>query len=777
MQLLDKIKGLFRSKQPERKAMGTAGWWNGAGFGHTYDSFGGQAEPSFGELVKAYDDITYACVSYIASNLAHVRIPLYVRTATGERQPKCMTRALTGKNAHKIRQKYYGTDIKEVVDHPLLKLLNKCNPYHNRHDLLELTSIFLDTTGNGYWLKQNNQLGIPEELYLLPSHLVTAERDSNYYVRKWVFGQGAEQKKYDLDQVIHFKYNNPLDAYGLGVSPLRAAWQRRAISAKELSYLDNYLSNMGKPDAVLSIKDSINPVEAERVAKEFRHRYQGQGNGGLLVLDGTMNLSPINFPAKDMAELELYQVVKTVICNCFHIPPDIFELGVSSNRSTKEAAIYAFACDCLRPRLEGIVQKLNDELVPYFDDRFFFEAEDVVPEDKEAERADEQMLISQQVITRDEARVRHGYPSEEWAKVPLLPSGVLPASFAFQQADESTQPAPEPEEPKIDRAAQATAIQTLQQAVYGGQLPREAALAQLTILYGFTPEQAGNLLPDIAPKPPEQPQAAPQADDPPQAAPKPADDQEQPQEQPEAKKAVVKQKMMRPLAPGPFIKAIQKVFAQMSFAVTSKMKTVTKATSVLDWFDVEAWTDTMTDEMRPVVQAYYDHGARETIGLLNLTGSMFNTVQPNLKQGVDKATLLFCRETVATTRMDLEAAQAALKQEITEGLIQGDVKNEMMRRVQKVFVDAENYRAFTIGVTEASRGQHAAMEITSKESGVVAGKTWLLSDDACPICLPLSGKTVGLGENFTKIGTGPYAEIPYPPAHPSCRCTLTLETN
>ena len=62
--------------------------------------------------------------------------------------------------------------------------------------------------------------------------------------------------------------------------------------------------------------------------------------------------------------------------------------------------------------------------------------------------------------------------------------------------------------------------------------------------------------------------------------------------------------------------------------------------------------------------------------------------------------------------------------------------------------------------------------MTAQETGLATAKRWILSDDACPICLPLAGKTVALGENFTTIGSGPYSAIPYPPAHPMCRCDM-----
>ncbi len=770
-------KGRF-AKKAKANGIEHKGYWssvNAGAFGGTYDYFGGQREPGKFDLVKAYDDIVYACVSMIASNIAYCNIRLYVKTGTGQRQPKCATAPVAQKNIKRIVNRYAGTDVREVIEHPLLDLLNRANPYHNRSDLLETTETYLDLTGNAYWLLNfDEDLGIPDGVFPLPAQNVTPERDQNGYVREWVLNQGIQEKRYKLNQIIHFKFNNPLDPYGEGYSPLRAAWSRHQISAKELSYLDNYLSNQGRPDAILSIKDSVDPGEAQRLAKEYYHRYQGQGNGGVIVADGTMNLQPLNFPARDYAELQVYQVLKTVICNCFRIPPDIFEQGNASSYASRDAALASLARDCLTPRIRNIVEELNTRLVPYFDDRFFFEADAIVEEDKQHELAVDQMLLTQQVVTRDEVRQKYGWTSAEWAKEPLLPSGVMPVTM-FNQTTEQA-PEPEPTEPEAkDRTAQAAAVQQLQQAVYAGQLPRPAALANAVLIFGFSKEEAEALIPEAAPAPAQPPEGEKLGEQ--ETATKPETEPEP--EQPEAK--AITTKAMRQLAPGPLVKALQGFFAKLAREVGGKVKALdeaqTKSLSVLDWFDVDAWTEAMSGEMRPIISAFYDHAAQETVKTLSLAGSFFSTVQPKLKEGVDKATLAFCRETLDTTAKDLDQARDLLKKEMTEGLEVGDVKNAMAQRVQKVFEDATNDRAFMIGVTEASRGQHNAMILTAKESGVVAGKTWLLSDDACPLCKPLSGKTVGLDDAFMKDGTGPYAEITAPPRHPHCRCTLLLKVD
>src|SRR5436305_4839164 len=118
-----------------------------------------------------------------------------------------------------------------------------------------------------------------------------------------------------------------------------------------------------------------------------------------------MKLMPMNFPPRDLAEFQLYSAIKYAVSNAFAVPPDIWELG-QANRSSAEAVLYALAVHSIKPRIARIVEKLNERLIPCFDEsgRLFFEADSPVPEDKTFLLAERQMLLNTGTILRDEAR-------------------------------------------------------------------------------------------------------------------------------------------------------------------------------------------------------------------------------------------------------------------------------------------------------------------------------------------------------------------------------------
>ena len=54
-------------------------------------------------------------------------------------------------------------ELEEIEEHPLLDLLNNCNPYMTGTFMRQLTQIYLDSVGEAFWIKERNNLGMPIE--------------------------------------------------------------------------------------------------------------------------------------------------------------------------------------------------------------------------------------------------------------------------------------------------------------------------------------------------------------------------------------------------------------------------------------------------------------------------------------------------------------------------------------------------------------------------------------------------------------------------------------
>jgi hypothetical protein len=191
------------------------------------------------------------------------------------------------------------------------------------------------------------------------------------------------------------------------------------------------------------------------------------------------------------------------------------------------------------------------------------------------------------------------------------------------------------------------------------------------------------------------------------------------------------------------------------------------------------YNDPMASAMTPLISAYWDEGGKTTRARLGLDPDAGEVHDPHLHEVIKDAAFSFCEETNKTTDSDLADALEQLRQEFIQGLVdKGDTITELTARVKSVFKGASQYRAERIARTEASRAVHTASLISAKESGVVAGKKWLVSANSCDKCQAIAAEFnahgTGLDDEFAHTGNNPvYASIQAPPLHPHCRCSIT----
>ena len=169
-----------------------AQWWRGKSVADD-DSFVSldapprrHRQPSPIELLAELKSTAWACASINASVCAAHPPRLFVSVAPGLPRPRCLTRSLDADTLARLKSVRGQTpglataQVEEVVDHPLLSLLQQVNPVHNRFDLWELTELYLEVAGSAYWLLDfDARLNIPSAIWILPAHLVQPRRMPN----------------------------------------------------------------------------------------------------------------------------------------------------------------------------------------------------------------------------------------------------------------------------------------------------------------------------------------------------------------------------------------------------------------------------------------------------------------------------------------------------------------------------------------------------------------------------------------------------------------------
>jgi hypothetical protein len=141
------------------------------------------------------------------------------------------------------------------------------------------------------------------------------------------------------------------------------------------------------------------------------------------------------------------------------------------------------------------------------------------------------------------------------------------------------------------------------------------------------------------------------------------------------------------------------------------------------------------------------------------------------------------QHTVQLARQITATASDSLRTALAAGMAEGDTLNERSSRVMEALGEEAPWRAERIARTESARAMMEGNLEAWKATGVVA-KRWMLSGDACPMCVAAAekiNKEVGVGKPFLSAGD----ELKYdggsmvldrsfntPPLHPNCGCFM-----
>lgn len=381
------------------------------GFGHPEDD----PAPSTADLLAAYEETVYACVSVIAQNVGQSRFRLCVTTQQGEPFPaQSRTRALEPREVRRLQKAVplarKAVGVEEIIDHPLIDLLERPNPRQSGAQFIAATSGVLELAGEAFWYIARSG-GYPAELWLLPTLSITPQIDDKGQVTGFVQNKGSgDEVRMAPQDVVWFRGFNPLDPYNAaGVSPVQSVWRRVIVGRREMSSWAAVLANLAYPSAMVAPPDgeSFTDAQANRLAKEYTQRFGLGRQGGIWVVQDPLKFTPVSSPPKDLAALQLYDQIKTAVCNAYMVPRPLLDM-MDSNFASAETAKRSFQEYCLLPRVTLLLAEINRHLVQPVSPRLFLDAGEVVQADKQFELTRTTSLVTSNIATINEGRKAQG---------------------------------------------------------------------------------------------------------------------------------------------------------------------------------------------------------------------------------------------------------------------------------------------------------------------------------------------------------------------------------
>lgn len=380
-----------------------------AGFVNLWDMISGAIQPTdYLSQVQANEGWVYACASAIAENCAMAKLTLHAKR---------------------------GDKVEEIMDHIFLDVWQNVNPFMNNFDLQELTELYQLLCGNAFWYLALNGLGVPQEIWPVPSQYMTVVPDKTKFIAGYLYTPpGGGQIAFGPEEIVHFRYANPNNIF-YGMSPLFAA----AYAVDNEKYMDRFQSaqfkNAGMPQAILSSDQIINDAEAKRIKEQWKQNYGGVDRAGKIgVLGKGMKFQPIQMTAVEMAFIQSRATNRDKILAIFRVPKSILGLVDDVNRANAEATEYIFNLRNIYPKLIRKQEKINEKIMPMYKQNggtvLFVQYVNPVPADRVAETTERSARLDKGLTTINEEREKLGMENVEWGDVPIMPINYAPIGSA-----------------------------------------------------------------------------------------------------------------------------------------------------------------------------------------------------------------------------------------------------------------------------------------------------------------------------------------------------------
>ncbi len=248
----------------------------------------------------------------------------------------------------------------EVTNHAIADLLNHPNPFQTGHDLIELSQMYLDLTGESYWAITQGKGR--KEIWLVPPIWMRPVPGENDFISGYVAENGGWQVPFAVEEIISFLYPDPRNPMR-GIGPTQSIGIDLDTESFSAQHNRNYFYNNADSGTVISYPDTMPKEEYERIREQWDSRHRGYGRAHkVAVLTGGAKIDKAMVSHRDMDFVNMRKMNREVILGAFGMPYSILGGREQGSRATTEADQVTFARWCVRPRLVRIREKLNENI-------------------------------------------------------------------------------------------------------------------------------------------------------------------------------------------------------------------------------------------------------------------------------------------------------------------------------------------------------------------------------------------------------------------------------
>ena len=645
-------------------------------------------------------------------------------------------------------------DTKQIIMHPALDLLYKVNPFQTKSEFIKITMINKKLCGDAFWYKVRNNKGDVVELWNLRPDLIEIVKDPENYIKAYILNKSDGTKEtFDPDDIIHHKYPTPLNDY-FGVSPIKSATTRIDTEEYASTYQRDFFLNNARPDAAIKSEGNLSPRQKREMRRSFEKRHKGVGNSSrLAIFEAGVEYQQLSISQKEMDYIESMKFTRDDILVAFGVPKPLVAITDDVNRANAETAMYIFLSEVIKPELEMLTEKINEELIiPEFGDNFFMDFPDPTPQNRDQARLDYESGIKNGYLLINEVRSKENNPPVDGGWELYMPLGMVSIGGLSKQSQSKFIKEWEEKKNK-EQEERRMRIFKGKELLHKKLLVKEEMMKQLK--EAFKPIKNTEKL-KSAKKNEEQEEKKPKALIKGDLREKYADmiikqiDKRSLKLRADMNKLSEKQEDR-------LMKELKKRGDFTKIKTGEKRKGIGKGTkkTINDFYKKER--KVFATFMFPYIEEFTRYAGEEAMGMVNPDKEF--EITDKVRKALEKRAEEFGLGVNDTTRDKVTRA-------IADGIEAGESRNQISDRISGVYEEFGTYRSDLIARTESTAANNEGFIEAYKQSDVATHKEWIatMDDRTRPEHMELDGEIVKVSEQFSN-------GLMYP-QEPNCRCVL-----
>jgi HK97 family phage portal protein len=294
-------------------------------------------------------------------------------------------------------------------------------------DLLEVTILHLDLTGEAFWhlIKAEGSDRI-DGIQIIYPHWVNepAFNEDNTRLTGWkVTVPGRARVTLPWSDVIFFRYPHPIEPL-VGASPVEAFALSHDMDTYARAYGSGLLKNHAMPAGVISTEQELTPPESEVLRSRWVDRHQQKIDIAVFGKGG--KFQAIGLPLKDLDFASLAGLSRDQIFAIYKVPASKLGISKDVNRTDSEAHERSYQKNALEPRIARVQEPINLRLMPnlYPSGDVIMIFDSPVDVDKEYQLKKRTTLFEKGALTVNQLLTSLGEPAQDDGDVFMVPTNV-----------------------------------------------------------------------------------------------------------------------------------------------------------------------------------------------------------------------------------------------------------------------------------------------------------------------------------------------------------------